>query len=73
MPLLILSIIITLATAGFLLARGSGAFAYGLSRVVAMISGFVEFKAALRGVRAAGARRSGGGRLAYKASYSQAR
>jgi hypothetical protein len=70
MLLVILSIIIALAAAGYVWARGSRAIVYGLSRVAAMVSGFVEFKAALRNARTAGARRSGGGRLAYKASYS---
>jgi hypothetical protein len=73
MLLLILSIMVALVAAGYLLARGSGDIAYGLSRAAAMVSGFIEFKVALRNVRTAGARRSGGGRLAYKASYSQAR
>ena len=61
----ILYITVALAAAGYLLARGSKVIAYGLSRVAELISGFVEFKAALRNVRTAGARRSGGGRLAF--------
>jgi hypothetical protein len=61
------------AAASYLLARVSGAFACGLSRVVEAVSGFVEFKAALRSVRTAGARRSVGAPLAYRASHSQAR
>ena len=68
MRLLIPVIIGALAAGGYLLVCGSGAFASGLSRVVGAVNGFVEFKAALRNVRTAGARRSGGGRLAYKAS-----
>ena len=70
MLLVILSIMIALAAAVYAWAHGSRAIADGLSRVAAMVSGFVEFKAALRNARTAGARRSGGGRLAYKASYS---
>ena len=73
MLLVILSIMIALAAAGYAWARGSRAIADGLSCVVATVSGFVEFKAALRNARTAGARRSGGGRLAYKASYLSAR
>ena len=73
MFLVILSIMIALVAAGYVWARGSRAIACGLARVAAAVSGFVEFKAALRGARTAGARRSGGGRLAYRASYSQAR
>ena len=61
----ILYITVGLAAIGYLLARGSKVIAYGLSRVADMVSGFVEFKAALRTVRTVGARRSGGGRLAY--------
>ena len=61
----ILYITVALAAIVYLLARVSGAFAYGLSRVAATVSGFVEFKAALRNMRTVGARRSGGGRLAF--------
>ena len=68
MLLLIPVITGALAAGVYLLARGSKGFASDWSRVVAVISGFVEFKAALRNVRTAGARRSGGGRLAYRAS-----
>lgn len=73
MLLVVLSSMVVLAAAGYVWASGSGAIAYGLARVVTTVSGFVEFKAALRNARTAGARRSGGGRLAYRASYSQAR
>lgn len=73
MVLVVLSIMVALAVAGYAWARGSEGIAYGLARVATTVSGFVEFKAALRNARTAGARRSGGGRLAYKASYSQAR
>lgn len=74
MLLVILSIIIAVvAAASYLLARGSGTFACGLARAGKAISGFIEFKAALRNARTAGARRSGGGRLAYRASYLSAR
>jgi len=65
-------IIIALAAGGYLLTRGSGAFASDWSRVVGAVYSFVEFKAALRNVRTAGAGRSGGGRFVYKSSYSQA-
>ena len=57
-----------LAAGVYLSARGSKGFASDWSRVVAVVNGFIEFKAALRNVRTAGARRSGGGRLAYRAS-----
>jgi hypothetical protein len=73
MLLVVLSIMVALAAAGYARAEGSRAIAGGLSRVAAMVSGFVEFKAALRNARTAGARRSGGGRLAYRASFSQGR
>lgn len=65
----ILYITVALAAVVYLLARVSGAFAQGLSRVAAMVSGFVEFKVALRSMRTVGARRSGGGRLVYRASH----
>jgi hypothetical protein len=68
MLLLIPVITGALAAGVYLLTRGSKGFVSDWSRVVAVISGFVEFKAALRNVRTAGARRSGGGRLAYRAS-----
>ncbi len=68
MLLLIPIIIVALMVGGYLLARGSGAFAYVLSRVVAAVSDFADYKAALRSVRTSGLRRSRGGRIAYKAS-----
>jgi hypothetical protein len=66
MLLLIPGITGALVAGGYLLARGSKGFASDWSRVAGAVNGFVEFKAALRNVRTAGARRSGGGRLAYK-------
>jgi len=60
--------IIALAAGGYLLAHGSGAFAYVLSRVVEAISGFAAYKAALRSVRTSGTRRPRGVRIAFKAS-----
>ncbi|MBA2731285.1 MAG: hypothetical protein H0U54_00170 [Acidobacteria bacterium] len=68
MLLLIPIIIVALAAGSYLLARGSGAFAYVLSRVVEAISGFVNYKASLRSVRTSGMRRSRGVRVAYKTS-----
>jgi hypothetical protein len=49
-----------LVAASCLLARVSGDFAYGCGRVVEALSGFFEFKAALRNARSAGTRRASG-------------
>jgi hypothetical protein len=68
MLLLIPVITGALAAGVYLSVRGSKGFAADWSRVVGAVNGFVEFKAALRNVRTAGARRSGGGRLVYRAS-----
>jgi hypothetical protein len=68
MLLLIPIIIVALAAGGFLLARGSGAFAYVLSRVVEAISDFADYKTALRSVRTSGMKRSRGVRISLKTS-----
>ena len=58
MLLLILIIIAALLSANYLLMRTYGSFAGGLSRVGKALSGFLEYKAALRSVRTVGLKRS---------------
>lgn len=58
MLLLISVIMVALLGAGYLLGRAHGSFAYGLLRVGEAIFDFVEYKAALRSVRAVGLKRS---------------
>jgi hypothetical protein len=67
-----LTIIVAVAAGSYLLTRVSEDFACGLSRVVAALYGFFEYKAALRNARSSGLRRSfssGRQRVAYRASY----
>jgi hypothetical protein len=58
MLLLISVVIIALLSASYLLGRAGGSFAGGLLRVGEAVSGFVEYKAALRSVRTGGLKRS---------------
>jgi hypothetical protein len=58
MLLLISVVIIALLGASYLLGRAYGSFAGGLLRVGEAISGFVEYKTALRSVRTVGLKRS---------------
>jgi hypothetical protein len=58
MLLLISVIIIALVGASYLLGRAKGSFADGFLRVGEAVSGFIEYKAALRSVRVGGLKRT---------------
>ena len=61
MLLLISVIIVALLSASYLLGRADGSFAGGLLRVGEALSGFVEYKAALRSARTVGLKPSRSG------------
>ena len=58
MLLLISVVVIALLGASYLLGRADGSFATGLLRVGEAVSGFVEYKMALRNVRTIGLKRA---------------
>jgi hypothetical protein len=64
MLLLLLCLIVALLAGSFLRALVSETFASGLSHVAGAISGFFEFKAALRNARTAATTRAPRGRFA---------